>query len=66
MLNRARPASRQRAGLRLQAFGLLNATLDWKNALSSGLDLSLSGATPPCRACRPVSAALDRFVAGNR
>ena len=28
-------------GVRLPAFGLLNATLDWKNALASGLDLSL-------------------------
>ncbi|MDD3798535.1 MAG: TonB-dependent receptor [Novosphingobium sp.] len=30
-------------GVRLPSFGLLNATVDWKNALSSGLDVSLFG-----------------------
>jgi iron complex outermembrane receptor protein len=30
-------------GVRLPSFGLLNASLDWKNALSSGLDVTLFG-----------------------
>ena len=30
-------------GVRLPSFGVLNASLDWKNALNSGLDASLFG-----------------------
>jgi iron complex outermembrane receptor protein len=30
-------------GVRLPSYGLLNATLDWKNALRSGLDVSVFG-----------------------
>jgi iron complex outermembrane receptor protein len=30
-------------GVRLPSFGLLNASLDWKNALESGLDVSVFG-----------------------
>ncbi|MDE2442505.1 MAG: TonB-dependent receptor, partial [Betaproteobacteria bacterium] len=30
-------------GVRLPSYGLLNATVDWKNALNSGLDVSVFG-----------------------
>ena len=30
-------------GVRLQSFGLLNAMLEWSNAMKSGLDISLFG-----------------------
>lgn len=30
-------------GVRLPSFGVLNATLDWKNALNSGMDVSIFG-----------------------